>query len=145
MVVEARERALSADRGDRDARRSVEQLVRSLRETHQGAGCRRAAIPTTSTSRCSPPCADPVSDGNQSNQDLMLLRPGVPPPDPGKPEQAQNNGEAHSFAVSHNKPGCEQLRKYHTNASTMKHKAGICAVRVNLLSSRNISRRYARQ
>lgn len=43
MVVEARERALTADRGDRHARRSVEQLIRSLRDTHHGAGGKRAA------------------------------------------------------------------------------------------------------
>ena len=48
MVVDARERALSADRGDRHARRSVEQLIRSLRGSHsdaggRGAGTRRAA------------------------------------------------------------------------------------------------------
>lgn len=38
MVVDARERALGADRGDRHARRSVEQLIRSLRGSHDDAG-----------------------------------------------------------------------------------------------------------
>ncbi|MGH4018854.1 MAG: hypothetical protein ACRDT0_06350 [Pseudonocardiaceae bacterium] len=43
MVVEAWERALAADRGDRHARRSVEQLIRSLRDTHHVGGGKRAA------------------------------------------------------------------------------------------------------